>query len=101
MIQDNGRAVTGRGLQAQIFADIFQDKIRDITTECAIMEGINNGRRVVESEENVFSLELVRNIMLHTKAKNSYGYDKIPMRILKDGAAVLSKPYHNLMEMIY
>jgi len=92
MIQDNGGAVTGRRSQAQMFANIFQDKIRDITTECAIMEGIDNGRGVVKSEEeNVFSLVLIQNIMLNTKAKNSYSYDNIPMRILLDGATNLSK----------
>jgi len=31
----------------------------------------------------------------------SYGYDNIPMQVLKDGATQLAKPYHKLMGMIY
>jgi len=39
--------------------------------------------------------------MENLKTKNSYGYDNIPTRVLKDGAAHLAKPYHKLMNMIY
>jgi hypothetical protein len=40
-------------------------------------------------------------IMTNLKTKNSYGYDNIPMRVLKDGTAHLAKPYYKLMNMIY
>ena len=39
--------------------------------------------------------------MAEIKAKNSYGYNNIPMRVLKDGAAQLAEPYCKLMRMIY
>jgi hypothetical protein len=55
--------------QAQIFANIFQEKIRDITTERTIEEDVDNGKRVSEDEdENIFSLEVIQRIMLNTKA---------------------------------
>ncbi len=56
---------------------------------------------VISGNENVFSQDLVKDIMTNLKTKNSYGYDNIPMRVLRDGAAHLAKPYQKLMNMIY
>jgi hypothetical protein len=96
------QTVNSRTEQAQAFAKIFQDKIRDITNECAIEDEIYNGQRRVEAEdEDIFTLEHVRNILSEIKPKNSYGYDNIPMRILKDGATQLARPFHKLMGLIY
>jgi len=36
--------ITTRKKQAQIFATVFQDKIRDIVTECEIKEDVYNGQ---------------------------------------------------------
>ncbi len=80
----------------------FEKKITQITSECKIEPDIYNGGRVVVAEEqNIFTIELVSRIMDQTKTKSSYGFDNIPMRILKEGAIHLAKPYHKLMEMIY
>jgi len=92
-------AITTRVKQAQIFATVFQDKIKDIVSECEVKE---DGQTRTEAEdENVFSQDLMEEIMTNLKTKNSYGYDNIPMRVLKDGAAHLAKPYYKLMNMIY
>jgi len=95
-------AKTTRVRQAQMFAKVFQDKIKDVVKECEVKEDVYNGRARTEAEDEcVFSPDLVKEIMANLKTKNSYGYDNIPMRVLKDGAAHLAKPYHKLMNMIY
>ena len=97
-----GVAITTRIEQAQVFATVFQDKIKNIVAECEVKEDVYNGQiRTEAGNENVFSQDLVEDIMTNLKAKNSYGYDNIPMRVLRDGAVHLAKPYHKLMNMIY
>ena len=49
----------------------------------------------------IFTLQTVLSAMADIKAKNSYGYDNIPMRVLKDGSEQLVEPYCKLMRMIY
>ena len=39
--------------------------------------------------------------MKNLKLKNSYGCDRIPLRVLRDGYAVLGKPVCELMAKIY
>jgi hypothetical protein len=97
-----GVAITTRIEQAQVFATVFQDKIKNIVAECEVKEDVYNGQTRTEAgNENVFSQDLVEDIMTNLKTKNSYGYDNIPMRVLRDGAVHLAKPYHKLMNMIY
>ena len=67
-------SVNTRTEQVRVFAKIFQEKIRDIATECTIKEGIYNGEN-----KNIFTLELIKKILKEIKPKNSYGYDNIPM----------------------
>jgi len=84
-------AITTRAKQAQIFATVFQDKIKDIVSECEVKEDVYNGQTRTEAEdESVFSQDLVVELMTNLKTKNSYGYDNSPMRVLKDGAAHLA-----------
>ena len=88
-----GVTITTRVEQAQIFATVFQDKIKNIVAECEVKEDVYNGQTRTEAgNENVFSQDLVEDIMTNLKTKNSYGYDNIPMRVLRDGAGHLEKP---------
>jgi hypothetical protein len=74
-------SITTRAKQAQTFATIFQEKIKDIVMECKVKGDVYNGQTQMEAEnEDVFSLDLVEEIMTNLKSKNSYGYDNIPMR---------------------
>jgi hypothetical protein len=79
-------AITTRTKQAQTFATVFQEKIKDIVMECEVKEDVYNGQTQTEADdENVFSLDLVlsclvKEIIANLKSKNSYGYDNIPMR---------------------
>jgi hypothetical protein len=38
------KAITTRAKQAQIFATVFQDKIKDIVSECEVKEDVYNGQ---------------------------------------------------------
>jgi hypothetical protein len=39
--------------------------------------------------------------MLSLKSKKCYGYDNVPLLVLKDGAEVLASPFTELFEKIY
>ena len=63
---------------------------------------VYNGKRKVNAANKFFmSLEAVKSCMNSLKPKNSEGFDRIPQRILKDGAEILAVPVQKLMELIY
>ena len=63
---------------------------------------VYNGKRKVNTANKFFmSLEAVKSCMNSLKPKNSEGFDRIPQRILKDGAEILAVPMQKLMELIY
>ena len=43
----------------------------------------------------------VKECILSLKSKNSEGFDRIPQRVLRDGAEILSKPLAGLFALIY
>ena len=80
MIQEDGKAVKERGEQAMFFAHLFQKKIDNITMESKIENDIFIGHRLLDVEDGeIFNLQTVLSAMADIKAKNSYGYDNIPM----------------------
>jgi hypothetical protein len=88
--------------RAQLFADFFKNKVEKIVTETVIDPNVSNGDKVIHSKnKNFFSLLDVEQVILSLKPKNCYGYDNIPLRILKDGISILLKPMHELMNLIY
>jgi hypothetical protein len=88
--------------RAQLFADFFKNKVEKIVTETVIDPNVSNGDKVIHSNnKNFFSLLDVEQVILSLKPKNCYGYDNIPLRILKDGISILLKPMHELMNLIY
>ena len=61
-----------------------------------------NGEKIINSEEiNFMTAERVTECIKELKTKNCEGYDRLPLRILKDGAPVLSKPLSTLFRKIY
>jgi len=60
--------------------------------------GIN---KVTVENVNFFSFEKVLQAMIALKGKKCYGYDNIPLLVLKDGAEVLALPYSKLFEKVY
>ena len=87
---------------AQGFADFFNKKVEDIVKSTEVDPKVYNGTRKVNvSSENFFTEEKVLNAMENLKNKSSYGFDNIPVKILRDGCTFLVKPYHQLLNKIY
>ena len=87
---------------ADVFGSFFDRKIRTILAEVRINDLVHNGRRMVDAEDRMFMRESdVLECIKTLKGKNSEGLDRIPQRILVDGAEVLLKPISGLFKRIY
>ena len=88
--------------KAQGFADFFKRKVEDIVAETEIDQDVFNGSKMVDAtSENFFTYENVTKAMQSLKDKSSYGLDNIPVKVLRDGYEILSRPYHRLLNKIY
>jgi hypothetical protein len=88
--------------KAQVFADFFQAKTKSMVEQNSIQGDVDNGKRVVETEEaNYVTLNNTMEVMKNLQLKNCYGCDRIPLRILKDGYLILGMPIYVLMTKIY
>ena len=84
------------------FAGFFDIKIKNLLEEVEVDDSVYNGRKQIATRDKFFmDLETVREIMGNLKNKNSEGYDRIPQKILHDGANILSVPMQKLMQLIY
>jgi hypothetical protein len=84
------------------FAKFFSNKIAQIISTTQISNTVYNGKRKVDYENSFFMtdtdiLESLRSI----KIKNCEGFDRIPQRVLVDGAQVLVVPLKVLFQKIY
>ena len=87
---------------AAAFADFFNAKVNTIITETQINPSVYNGVNKINVDneffmERIHILECIKTI----KTKNCEGYDRIPQRILSDGAEVLISPFVGLFRRIY
>jgi exonuclease III len=93
---------TEDGSKAQAFADFFRRKVETITSQARINPNINNGQLQERApDKNFFTLQAVKEAMNNLKDKTCYGFDNIPVRILKDGAEVLAPAFCDLFNLIY
>ena len=84
------------------FCEHFAEKIRSLESELKINKNVYNGCKLIEAEErNFMTKEAVAECLKELKTKNCEGFDRIPLRILKDGAEILCKPLSVLFEKIY
>jgi hypothetical protein len=84
------------------FAIHFMKKIKALEENLEIANGVYNGFKIVHSEEvNFMNEDAVTECLRELKTKNCEGFDRIPMRILKDGASVLGRPLSILFNKIY
>ena len=61
-----------------------------------------NGKRKTTTDNKMFMDPIsVKECMLALKLKNTEGYDRIPQRVLIDGADILDKAYAGLSNRIY
>ena len=86
----------------EAFAELFESKIKLLSDNARITDTVYNGQRKLPETDNFnFKSELnVRSAMESLKLKNAEGFDRIPQRILIDGAELLNKPMTMLMSMI-
>ena len=76
--------------------------MRDITEKCVINPNVYNGQTLADMVNEDFMTEVnVAKIMKGLKIKNCEGFDRIPLRILNEGAEYLIKPIAKLMQLIY
>ena len=85
----NDKTISSTELPTE-FAKFFQNKIKFITDNIPITPTVYNGKKKLEHPNSFFMtdediLECLQNI----KTKNCEGFDRIPQRILVDGATVL------------
>ena len=98
----NGVRVETEDLE-EAFAELFESKINLLSDNARITDTVYNGQRKLPKIDNFnFMTKLnVRSAMESLKLKNAEGFDRIPQRILIDGAELLNKPMTMLMSMIY
>ena len=88
--------------RAEEFSREFKEKVDLIHQETSIINNIEQGRRKVnEVEKNFITQESVLRCMLSLKSKKCYGYDRIPLVVIKDGASILSEAVTVLLNKIY
>ena len=86
----------------EAFAQHFTDKVATIRETCKSDDEVYNGTRLMTiNSENFFEETKVKICMMGLKIKNCEGHDRIPLRILNDGAEFLYKPITKLLKLIY
>ena len=88
--------------QAEAFGHFFSDKVTKITRSTILNPEVYNGVPKINCNNDFFmSRSEVETCLKSIKLKNSEGYDRIPQRILADGALILLTPLTKLFNLIY
>ena len=87
---------------ATAFANFFSNKVNTIVNQTHVDPGVYNGLPKINCECSFFMspadiLECLKTI----KTKNCEGFDRIPQRVLSDGAEYLITPLGGLFKRIY
>ncbi len=84
------------------FASFFDNKIRGIVEQVSIDDNVYNGTRKIFTSEKMFMDPTSVKLCLQSlKNKNTEGVDRIPQKILLDGADHLEAPLSKLFNLIY
>ena len=87
--------------RSEVFARFFENKVKEITDSTLVDQQVYNGRRKIFATDEMFmSIHEVETCIKSIKIKNSEGHDRIPQRILVDGAFYLIPPLAKLFGMI-
>ena len=90
--------------KAEEFSKYFEEKTRIIIASTSIDgEEIYNGKQKIygNHEANWITEEKVKKILENLPTKRCYGYDRVPLVFLKDGAEVLTPIITKLMGKIF
>ena len=91
-----------RSEASSAFANYFKLKVKKLEEELVIAPEVWNGEKILNSAEiNFMTPNKVVECLKETKTKNCEGYDRLPLRVLKDGAPVLAEPLSSLFQKIY
>ena len=83
------------------FKQFFENKITSITNNIKIDGNVYNGERKLNMNLMApITSEKVKECMRNLKKKKCFGYDRIPLIVLVDGAEVLAEPYARLLQEI-
>ena len=84
------------------FAKFFKNKIETINSNTQISNSVYNGTKKLDYPNSFFMTDGdIRECLCKIKIKNCEGFDRIPQRILVDGAEVLLTPLKDLFQKIY
>jgi hypothetical protein len=87
---------------ASAFSEFFENKVTGIVKETRIQTNVYNGIRIFNEENKHFMQSPdVLLVMKNLKIKNCEGYDRLPLRILSEGAEILAPVLANLFDKIY
>ena len=96
------RKIVGKLERAECFAEFFSKKVEEIVTNINVDQGVYNGERKIQSNDSNFMTHYhVTNAIKDVKIKNTEGYDRIPQRILIEGADFLIGPLTLLFKIVY
>jgi len=81
--------------QAEMLARFFSRKTKKISEETSVSSTVFNGVKKLNEDNAPIAVDedIVKKVFESMKEKNCHGFDRIPLRILRDGAVALSKPY--------
>jgi hypothetical protein len=87
---------------AERFAKFFDSKIKNVVDHVTLDDNVYNGIKKLNCQ-NLFFMgrAAITESLKLLKVKNSEGFDRIPQRILADGADVLIGPLAGLFDRIY
>jgi len=86
--------------KADAFSEFFQEKVNTIVNQTRVEQDPDENYEQFENTN--FMTEQLLNRAIHlTKPKNSYGFDRVPMRVLKDCYEVIKNPILKLLRKIY
>ena len=84
------------------FGNFFTTKVTSIITNLRSNPLVYNGQKKVDEQNSFFmSSADILSCIKSIKIKNCEGFDRIPQRILVDGANILINPLSKLFEKIY
>ena len=98
---ENGNKLSPDGV-ASAFGDLFVKKVKLIVESTRINPQVHNGtQKIFNIESQPLSETDLLECINSLKIKNCEGYDRIPQRILSEGAMYLIKPLKGLFKLIF
>ena len=101
VITETGEKASGVD-RSQAFADYFEKKVKNIANSTLIPNNPDLGEKLVNTSITpFFSYGAVLHTMKTLKGKKCFGYDNVPLLVLRDGAEVLAAPFADMFREIY